>query len=164
MTLRYAHVSDRDAEAAAERIGTAIAAELAPTDPVRASGSQGRGRVARNISARGSSQCAGTGAPTLTRDTTDPRLSGVMKAVNARELRQSLGAVLDQLECDGGPVVVCRRRTPTAVLITVKDHRERFVDREANEQRGTAVRRLKELRIKPPATGTTLDLLREQRS
>ncbi len=33
MTLRYAHVSDRDVEAAAERIGAGLAAALAGAPP-----------------------------------------------------------------------------------------------------------------------------------
>ena len=87
-----------------------------------------------------------------------------MKTVNALELRQSLGRVLDHLEHDGGPILVCRRRTPAAALVSLKDYRERFVDREADERRRDVVRRLKKLQFEPPATGTTLDILRDLRS
>lgn len=87
-----------------------------------------------------------------------------MKTVNALNLRRSLGKVLDHLEHGGGPIVVCRRRTPAAALVSLKDYRERFVDREAAERRRHAVTRLKELRFEPPATGTTLDVLRDLRS
>ena len=87
-----------------------------------------------------------------------------MKTVNALELRQSLGKVLDHLELDGGPILVCRRRTPAAALVSLKDYRERFVDREADERRRDVVRRLKKLHFEPPATGTTLDILRDLRS
>lgn len=52
---------------------------------------------------------------------------GVMKVVNASELRQSLGKVLDRLEHDGGPILVRCRRTPAAVLVSLKACRERFV-------------------------------------
>ena len=58
-----------------------------------------------------------------------------METVNALELRQSLGKVLDQLERGGEPILVCRRRTPAAALVSLKDYRERFVDRDADEQR-----------------------------
>lgn len=87
-----------------------------------------------------------------------------MKTVNALKLRQSLGEVLDRLERDGGPILVCRRRTPAAALVSLKDYRERFVDREADERRREIVARLKELTFESPRTGTTLDILRELRS
>ena len=67
-----------------------------------------------------------------------------METVNALELRQSLGKVLDRLEQDGGPIVVCRRRTPAAALVSLKDYRERFVDRDADEQRRDVVARLRQ--------------------
>ena len=87
-----------------------------------------------------------------------------MKTVNALQLRQSLGKVLDHLEHDGAPIVVCRRRTPAAALVSLKDYRERFVDREADEQRRKVVAKLRNLRFQSPRTGTTLDLLRDLRS
>ena len=87
-----------------------------------------------------------------------------MKTVNALQLRQSLGKVLDQLEHDGAPIVVCRRRTPAAALVSLKDYRERFVDREADDQRRQVVAKLRKLRFQSPRTGTTLDLLRDLRS
>ena len=87
-----------------------------------------------------------------------------MKTVNALELRQSLGKVLDQLERDGAPIVVCRRRTPAAALVSLKDYRERFVDQEADEHRRAVVARLKQLQFESPPSGTTLDILRDLRS
>lgn len=86
-----------------------------------------------------------------------------MKTVNARQLRQSLGKVLDQLERDGAPIVVCRRRTPAAALVSLKDYRERFVDRTADDQRRRVVAELRKLRFRSPRTGTTLDLLQARR-
>ena len=87
-----------------------------------------------------------------------------METVNALELRQSLGKVLDQLERGGEPILVCRRRTPAAALVSLKDYRERFVDRDADDQRRTVVARLRQLKFESPATGTTLDVLRDLRS
>ena len=87
-----------------------------------------------------------------------------MDTVNALELRQSLGKVLDQLERNGTPILVCRGRTPAAALVSLKDYRERFVDRDADDRRRLVVARLKQLRFDPPATGTTLDVLRDLRS
>lgn len=104
------------------------------------------------------------GPALLTPNYTSRRLSSVMQTVNALELRQSLGKVLDRLERDGAPIVVCRRRTPAAALVSLKDYRERFVDREADQRRRDIVARLKQLKFKPPTAGTTLDLLRDLRS
>lgn len=87
-----------------------------------------------------------------------------MKSVDALSLRQSLGKVLAALEQDGSPVLVQRRRKPAAVLISMKDFRERFVDRDADERRRAVVARIKEFALEPPAGRTSLDLLRELRS
>lgn len=43
-----------------------------------------------------------------------------METVNARELRRSLGSVLDRLERGGGPILVFRRRTPAAALVSLR--------------------------------------------
>lgn len=100
----------------------------------------------------------------LTPSYTSRRLTSVMETVNALELRQSLGKVLDRLERDGAPIVVCRRRTPAAALVSLKDYRERFVDREADQRRRDIVARMKQLKFEPPPAGTTLDMLRDLRS
>ena len=67
-----------------------------------------------------------------------------METVNALELRQSPGKVLDQLERGGEPILVCRRRTPATALMSLKDYRERFVDRgrrrSAAKSRGPVAR------------------------
>lgn len=112
----------------------------------------------------GLSSRAGGVATDLTPNCASKRLPSVMKTVNALQLRQSLGKVLDQLEHDGAPIVVCRRRTPAAALVSLKDYRERFVDREADDQRRKVVAKLRKLRFQSPRTGTTLDLLRDLRS
>ena len=87
-----------------------------------------------------------------------------METVDARELRRSLGSVLDRLERGGGPILVCRRRTPAAALVSLRDYSERFVDREADERRRDVVARLRQLEFEPPTQGTTLDILRGLRS
>ncbi len=167
MAFRYTHVSDRATEEAAERIGGSIAALLsvpgAAQEPVT-----GRNRTARNPHCRSTANCPADSTVSLrsflTPNRTRSRLPSVMKTVNALELRQSLGRVLDQLESNGEPIVVCRRRTPAAALVSLKDYRERFVDREADAKRRSVVAKLRKLQFEPPANGTTLDLLRDMRS
>ncbi len=90
-------------------------------------------------------------------------MSGRVKAVNALQLRQSLGKVLRALEKDGRPILVERSRRPSAVLISLKDYNERFVDRAADEQRRAIARRIEELRFRAPPGKTTLDILRSLR-
>ena len=163
MTLRYAHVSDRDTEAAAERVGEAIATLL--TAPIAVQGHQDRTPDGQAASASLIPRARGTTCTAqLTPNCASRRLSDVMKTVNALKLRQSLGKVLDRLERDGEPIVVCRRRTPAAALVSLKDYRERFVDRDADERRRDVVARLKKLQFETPRTGTTLDVLRDLRS
>ncbi|MGH9457001.1 MAG: type II toxin-antitoxin system prevent-host-death family antitoxin, partial [Thermoanaerobaculia bacterium] len=62
------------------------------------------------------------------------------------------------------PVLVERRGEPAAVLISLADYRERFVDVTADEERREVVRRIREMAFSRPAEKTTLDLLRELRS
>jgi prevent-host-death family protein len=87
-----------------------------------------------------------------------------MDAVNALDLRQSLGRVLRRLERDGAPILVKRGQKPAAVLISLRDYQQRFVDREADEQRRAVVARLGKVRVATPRGKTTLDLLRELRA
>jgi prevent-host-death family protein len=87
-----------------------------------------------------------------------------MKSVNALELRQSLGKVLRTLERDGGPILVERARRPSAVLISLKDYNERFVDRTADEERQAIVRQIEQIHLRAPRGRTSLDLLRALRS
>ena len=87
-----------------------------------------------------------------------------MRSINALRLRHSLGEVLKLLQKSGAPILVQRGKQPIAVLISLKDYQERFVDREADERRRAAVTRLKSLRFTPPTGKTTLDLIRELRA
>ena len=84
-----------------------------------------------------------------------------METVNALELRQSPGKVLDQFERGGEPILMCRRRTPAAALMSLKDYRERFIDRDAEDQRRRVVARLRQLKFESPPAGTALDVLRD---
>ena len=165
MTLRYAHVGDREIEAAAERIGCAIAALLDEPATVPP-GHKTAGKLNRRSSSHGGTAvpAAEAAVNVLTLNCASATLLRDMETVNALELRQSLGKVLDQLERGGEPILVCRRRTPAAALVSLKDYRERFVDREADDQRREVVARLKQLKFRSPAAGTTLDVLRDLRS
>ena len=58
-----------------------------------------------------------------------------MRKTNALEMRRNLGKVLRDLERHREPVLVERNREPKAVLISIEDFRERFVDKVAAAER-----------------------------
>ncbi len=87
-----------------------------------------------------------------------------MKSVDALALRQSLGKVLHALERGGDPVMVQKRNRPAAVLISLRDYQERFVDREADETRRQTAEKIKRLRFSRPLRSTTLEVLRKLRA
>lgn len=58
-----------------------------------------------------------------------------MRKTNALQMRRAFGKVLRDLERTGEPVLVEKNREPAAVLITLRDFRERFVDRTAARER-----------------------------
>ncbi len=60
---------------------------------------------------------------------------GDMRKANALELRRSLGRVLRALDRDGRPILIEKGREPKAVLISLRDYRERFVDAMAADER-----------------------------
>jgi prevent-host-death family protein len=58
-----------------------------------------------------------------------------MVRVTALELRQSLGKVVARLKKTGEPILLEKGRKPVAVLITVEQFEERFVEKAATEAR-----------------------------
>lgn len=86
-----------------------------------------------------------------------------MEKVNALQLRQSLGKVLQRLQKTGGPILLEKDRKPAAVIISLEEFRKRFVDTEADRLRKEMVDRIKSAGLKTPRGVSTLDLLRELR-
>ena len=58
-----------------------------------------------------------------------------MKRVTALQLRQSLGKVVATLQRTGEPILLEKGRRPVAVLVSLKDFQERFVEKAAVEAR-----------------------------
>ena len=86
-----------------------------------------------------------------------------MKRINALTVRQSLGQVLDELD-RSGPVMVEKGRTPRAVLISIADYRERFVDRVAADERRALAAELLGMRATRSTTDVSVvDQLRQLR-
>ncbi len=90
-----------------------------------------------------------------------------MKKVNALAMRQSLGKVLRDLERTGEPILVEKGRRPAAVLITLRDYNERFVDRAAAEERRRVVTEILAFRQRPARSDadkrSPVQILRELR-
>lgn len=68
-----------------------------------------------------------------------------MKSINALTLRQALGRILDEMDRNG-PVLIEKGRRPRAVLISIKDWRERFMDLEASDERRSLMREILAMR------------------
>jgi PHD/YefM family antitoxin component YafN of YafNO toxin-antitoxin module len=72
-----------------------------------------------------------------------------MRKVNALSVRQSLGKVLRELQRTGEPILVEKDRKPAAVLITLRDFHERFVERNAAEERRRITEEILAFRQRP---------------
>ena len=59
----------------------------------------------------------------------------VMYEINAVELRQSLSKLARRLEKDGEPVLLKLGRKPVGVIVSLRDFRERFALKVAEEER-----------------------------
>ena len=86
-----------------------------------------------------------------------------MSGVNALEIRNHLGEILDRLEKTGEPVLVSKGRRVRAVLITPEDYEKRFLDRQVEERRLELLARIREMRRPPTTARQSLDVLRELR-
>lgn len=86
-----------------------------------------------------------------------------MRTVNALELRNRLGAVLDDLERTGEPIILSKGRRPRAVLISMEDFNRRFVDRLAEDRQKQLLARVMAARAPGVPGPDSLTVLRELR-
>jgi prevent-host-death family protein len=87
-----------------------------------------------------------------------------MQKANALELRRALGKVLKRLERDGTPILIEKARRPTAVLISLRDYQERFVDAIAADERERLAEEILALRSRARRSRrTAVELVRELR-
>jgi len=87
-----------------------------------------------------------------------------MHKTNALAVRRALGTVLRRLQRDGEPILVERNREPAAVLISLRDFEERFVDKVAAGERERLARDILAMRARArPARRKAVDLVRELR-
>lgn len=86
-----------------------------------------------------------------------------MRRVNALQLRQALGKVLSGLERSGEPILLERGRKPVGVIISLRDYRERFVERVAAEEREALLREMDRLATQSSDHTPVVEALRELR-
>jgi prevent-host-death family protein len=87
-----------------------------------------------------------------------------MQKTNALELRRALGKVLRKLERNGRPILIEKGRKPTAVLISLRDYAERFVDAVAADEREHLAEEILALRRRARRSRrTSVELVRELR-
>ena len=86
-----------------------------------------------------------------------------MKIVNALQVRNNLGKVLQELEETKEPILLSKGRKVRAALITYEDFQRRFLDRQAEETREKWRNALNELRAPRVGSRSSLDTLRELR-
>ena len=86
-----------------------------------------------------------------------------MKTVNALQVRNHLGRVLEELEQTKEPILLSKGRKIRAALITYEDFQRRFVDRQAEEAREKWLNTLRELSAPRAGSRSSLDVLRELR-
>jgi len=84
-----------------------------------------------------------------------------MKALSAAGLRRSLGRVSRSLERSGEPVALTLRGRTVAVLVSVRDWKERFTLQAAREERRRLVAEI--LADRRPSASLVDDVLAELR-
>ena len=86
-----------------------------------------------------------------------------MKTVNALQVRNNLGKVLQELEETKEPILLSKGRKMRAALITYEDFQRRFLDRQAEEAQEKWRAALHELRAPRIGPRSSLETLRELR-
>lgn len=86
-----------------------------------------------------------------------------MKSVTTLELRQSLSKVANLLEQDGEPLLLKRGKRPIAVIISLRDYEERFVEKAACDARRSLLADIDALARSSEDPTPAADLLHETR-
>jgi len=86
-----------------------------------------------------------------------------MKTVNALQIRNNLGRVLQELEETKEPILLSKGRKVRAAIITIEDFQRRFVDWQAEEAREKWRVALDQLSAPRVTSRSSLEILRELR-
>jgi hypothetical protein len=63
-----------------------------------------------------------------------------MRRVNALTVRNKLGEVLDMLDAEHEPIMISKGKKLRAVLISYEDFTNRFIDKQAEEEKETFIK------------------------
>lgn len=86
-----------------------------------------------------------------------------MKHINSADLRQSIGRIVEQIEETGEPILLDKHGAPVAAIISLKDFKERFVDKQALEERRALAQKINGLARTSKANQEAVEVLRELR-
>ncbi len=86
-----------------------------------------------------------------------------MEEVNALEIRNKLGEILDRLNATGEPILVNKGRKLRAVLVTPEDFETRFLDYKIKEDKKRLLETMRSLRKKKKEPMESIELLRQLR-
>ncbi len=86
-----------------------------------------------------------------------------MEKINALQIRNNLGQILDRLNKKGEPILISKARKVRAVLITPEQFEKRFIDWQTEDKKKRLLDAVEELRKKRVGNLTSLSVLRELR-
>lgn len=86
-----------------------------------------------------------------------------MITINALKIRNQFGEVLELLEKERHPILIEKRKKVKAVLISYDDFLNRFIDKQAEEEKRRFLDRVKAHREPSLLATTPLDTLRRLR-
>lgn len=86
-----------------------------------------------------------------------------MDTVNALQVRNHLGEILERLEKTGEPIQISKGRRIRAVLVSPEDFQRRFLDRQAEERRQALVTKIRASRAPSHSESRSTEILRELR-
>ncbi len=87
-----------------------------------------------------------------------------MNKVNALELRQSMGKVIDQILKTGEPILLEKSRRPVAVIISIRDYEERFVEKDAANRRREIIEGIENMARPSLIAESVVDVIHESRN
>ncbi|MCX5895567.1 MAG: type II toxin-antitoxin system Phd/YefM family antitoxin [Proteobacteria bacterium] len=86
-----------------------------------------------------------------------------MKTINALTLRNNLGKILETLTKSGEPILLSKKNSIKAVLITPEDFKKRFLDVQAEEDKRAFLENIKKLKATKTEKKDSLQVIRELR-
>ena len=86
-----------------------------------------------------------------------------MEEVNALQIRNNLGEILDWLNDKGEPILISKGRKIRAVLVTPEQFEKRFLDWQTKDEKTRFLDAVKRLRKRKRGTLNSLSILRQLR-